>query len=142
MAHLSTIGLEGIRLKAFHGCYPEEAVVGNEYIVDLYITADTSLAEATDNVEDSVNYQEAYAIVCRAMSERSHILEHVVRRIVDGVFAQFPQAIGLRLKVRKLAPAMGGVVYASSVEVERMRDGYLQEQKKAGSSAEGGVLLA
>lgn len=142
MGQATVIGLEGIRLRAFHGCYSEEAVVGNEYLVDLYITADTSLAEATDDVKDSVNYQEAYAIVCREMARRSHILEHVARRIVDGVFGSFAQAVEVRLKVRKLAPAMGGVVFASSVEMERTRTEWALGVDGAGSASAGGALLA
>lgn len=112
---MGEIAIEGMRFKAFHGCYAEEAVLGNEYEVNLRMRCDTSRAEASDDVADTVNYQLAYMIVAEQMALRSHILEHVCRRILDALFAQLPMLQWAEVKVSKLAPAMGGVIRATSV---------------------------
>lgn len=115
---MGEIAVEGMRFRAFHGCYAEEAVVGNDYEVNLRMRCDTRRAEASDDVADSVNYQLAYMVVAEQMAVRSHILEHVCRRILDALFAQLPLLEWAEVKVSKLAPAMGGVIRATSVTLE------------------------
>lgn len=115
---MGEIAVEGMRFHAFHGCYEEEAIVGNEYEVDLRMRCDTRRAEASDDVADSVNYQLAYMVVEEQMAIRSHILENVCRRILDALFEELPLLEWAEVKVSKLAPAMGGVVRATSVTLE------------------------
>ncbi len=47
---MSTIALEGMEFFAYHGCFEEEKIIGTRFIVDLYIDADTSEAEKTDDL--------------------------------------------------------------------------------------------
>lgn len=115
---MGEIAVEGMRFRAFHGCYEEEAIVGNEYEVDLRMRCDTRRAEASDDVADSVNYQLAYMVVAEQMAIRSHILENVCRRILDALFEELPLLEWAEVKVSKLAPSMGGVVRATSVTLE------------------------
>lgn len=115
---MGEIAIEGMRFRAFHGCYEEEAVVGNDYEVNLRMRCDTRRAEISDDVADSVNYQLAYMVVAEQMAIRSRILEHVCRRILDALFRALPSLQWAEVKVRKLAPAMGGVIQASSVTLE------------------------
>lgn len=37
---MGTITVEGIQLRAYHGCMEEEAKVGSNYIVDVVVEAD------------------------------------------------------------------------------------------------------
>ena len=37
---MAVIALEGMRFFAYHGFYPEENIIGTNYVVDVYITAD------------------------------------------------------------------------------------------------------
>ena len=112
---MGEILIEGMRYHAYHGCYEEEAIVGNDYEVDLRMRCDTRRAEESDDVSDSVNYQIAYQLVSEQMAVRSHILEHVGRRILDALFKEFPPLHWAEVKVKKLSPAMGGVVGATCV---------------------------
>ena len=112
---MGEILIEGMRYHAYHGCYEEEAIVGNDYEVDLRMRCDTRRAEESDDVSDSVNYQIAYQLVSEQMAVRSHILEHVGRRILDALFKEFPLLHWAEVKVKKLSPAMGGVVRATCV---------------------------
>lgn len=119
---MGLIEIAGMRFRAFHGCYDEEAVVGNDYVVDLRMRCDTSRAEESDDVRDSANYQLAYMVVSEQMAVRSRILEHVARRILDALFQELPMVDWAEVRVSKLAPAMGGVVGATSVTLARWAD--------------------
>ncbi len=34
---MSTIAIEGMTFRAYHGCMEEEQVIGNTFIVDIYL---------------------------------------------------------------------------------------------------------
>ncbi len=107
---------------AYHGCFKEEQVIGNRFLVDLEIDVDTSLAETSDRLQDTVNYQAVYNEVKMAMGHKSHLLEHLSRRIVDALNKQFPDIRKIKLKVSKMNPPIGGRMHCVSLETERERD--------------------
>jgi len=107
---MSTISIEGMEFHAFHGCLPEEQVIGNKFIIDLYIETDTSKAEESDNLEDTVNYSEVYNLVKKEMEIKAKLLEHVGRRILNSLKTNLPQIEYAELKVSKMNPSLGGQV--------------------------------
>ncbi|MDR0754693.1 MAG: dihydroneopterin aldolase [Prevotellaceae bacterium] len=113
------IELENMEFFAHHGCFEEEQITGNKFIVDLKITADESLSEITDNIDDAVNYQKIYNIVCREMKQSSHLLENVCKRIIDAVYAEIKNIENISVKVSKLNPPMGGKTGCASVKMQR-----------------------
>ena len=70
---------------AYHGCFEEEQKIGTWFNVDLSLEVDTSKAEKSDNIEDTVNYQSVYQVVKEQMMIPSHLLENVARRILDAI---------------------------------------------------------
>jgi len=114
---MSTISLEGMVFHSYHGCLPEEKVTGNTFIVDLYIEADTSKAEKTDDLNDTVNYADAYTIIKKEMEQPSKLLEHVARRILASLKAAIPAIENAKIKVSKLNPPVGGEVKSVSISI-------------------------
>ncbi|HJB84863.1 MAG TPA: dihydroneopterin aldolase [Candidatus Alistipes merdigallinarum] len=119
IVNLSTIELEEMEFRAFHGCYPLERIVGNRFLVNVAIKADLSLPAASDNVDDTINYLSVYETVRDEMAVESHILEHVAQRIIDAIYRRFPQSQHIRVKVSKLAPPLGGKIKKVSVTLEK-----------------------
>jgi len=78
---MAIISIEGMEFFAYHGCFKEEQVIGTKFNIDLFLTIDTSTAEASDNLHDTVNYQEVFQLVKGEMQVTSKLLEHVGRRI-------------------------------------------------------------
>ncbi|MBN2637958.1 MAG: dihydroneopterin aldolase [Bacteroidales bacterium] len=115
---MSLISIEGMEFFAYHGCFKEEQVIGTKFRCDLFLEVDTTKAEQTDNLYDTVNYQEVYLLVKEEMKTKSKLLEHVGRRILDQVREQFPQVKHARLKIRKLNPPLGGKMDFVSLELE------------------------
>ncbi len=117
---MSTIAIEGMTFRAYHGCMEEEQVIGNTFVVDLYLEADTEKAELSDDLNDTTDYAEAYNIVKREIEIPSKLLEHVGRRILDAVKGSFPEVASIELKVSKMNPPING--QADSVSVTLMED--------------------
>lgn len=115
---LASINLENMEFYAFHGCYKEEQRVGNRFRVDLEFTVDASRASDSDSIGDTVSYLTIYELVRDQMMITSHILEHVAKRILDTLGAQFPEIISAKIRIAKLSPPLGGPVQGVSVTME------------------------
>jgi dihydroneopterin aldolase len=107
---MGKILLEGMEFFAYHGCFKEEQLIGTRFIVDLEVTLDTISAEKSDQLHDTLNYQEVYRIVKREMEVRSNLLEHVARRILDALKETFPATGMIQVKISKINPPLGGKV--------------------------------
>jgi dihydroneopterin aldolase len=118
---MGIIRIEQMEFYSFHGCYEEERIVGNRFIVDLELDYDCTRACATDRIGDALNYQTAYDLVKEEMKTKSYLLEHIAGRILDVLFAGFPELEKATVKVSKLNPPMGGKIKAVSVELGRRR---------------------
>lgn len=115
---INRINIEGIKLYAFHGCLEEEAKIGANYIVDVYMTTDFSKAALSDELEETVDYCAIYEISKKQMAIRSKLIEHVCKRIFDEV-ALFKTITSLKVRVTKFNPPMNGNVEKVSVEMEK-----------------------
>lgn len=107
---MATIALEGMEFHAFHGCFAEEQVIGNTFIVDLYFDTETAAAESSDKLSDTVNYAAVYELVKKEMAIKSKLLEHIGRRIISSIRTEFPELETIELKISKMNPPIGGKV--------------------------------
>ncbi len=105
---MSTISIEQMEFYAYHGCFREEQIIGTRFLVDLYLEFDTRKAEKTDELTDTVNYQEVYLLVKKQMEIKSKLLEHVGKRILDAIRENYPPVSSARLKISKMNPPLGG----------------------------------
>ena len=105
---MGTILLEGMEFFAFHGCFKEEQLIGTKFFVDLSLETETSAAEQSDQLLDTVNYVAIYQAVKTEMEQKSNLLEHVANRIINSVTHQFPVITYMELRVSKLNPPVGG----------------------------------
>ncbi|MBO4475769.1 MAG: dihydroneopterin aldolase [Bacteroidales bacterium] len=103
-----TIELLGMHFRARHGCLESERVYGGEFVVDVRMECDCARAEASDRLEDTVDYSRVYALVARIMDEPRQLLEAVAGRIADGIREEFPSVGELEVSVSKKNPPVGG----------------------------------
>ena len=64
------IELEKMRFYAYHGVMPQETKVGNDFVVDLILTAPLEQAVKSDELDDTINYAAVYAVVKEQMEDR------------------------------------------------------------------------
>lgn len=117
---MSTISIEGMEFHAYHGCFAEEQVIGNTFIVDLHLDTEADASELSDNLDETVDYAAVFEIVKEQMSIKSKLLEHVGRRILDNVLERFPEVDFAEVKVSKLNPPVGGKVHSVSVTLDNI----------------------
>lgn len=116
---MGKIFIEDMEFFAFHGHYDEEKYAGSRFAVSLYMWTDTTKAEQTDNLEDALNYQDAYVIVNDVMTNtKSNLVENVAYNISRRLFESFPTLEKCKIKIAKINPAMGGKMRDVGVEIE------------------------
>ncbi len=113
----NAIHIEGIKVYAYHGCLEEEAKIGGNYIVDVFMQTDFTRAARTDDLGQTIDYCEVYELVKSEMAIRSKLIEQVGQRIYDNMWLRFPELTWLKVKVTKLLPPMNGDVERVSIEI-------------------------
>jgi 7,8-dihydroneopterin aldolase/epimerase/oxygenase len=113
-----SIEVSGINIYAFHGCLEEEARIGGNYIVDVYLETDFTQAGLKDELSLTVDYVNVNKIVASEMAIRSNLIEHVGQRIWDKMTAELIGLNYLRIKIRKLMPPINGNVDEVAICIE------------------------
>ena len=112
---MGKIKLNNIRLHAWHGCLPEESIIGSDYRVDLEIRGDLTKAAKTDKLNDTVDYVKLNNIVKEEMAQKSKLLEHVAQRILDRIYSEVKLVDWAEVCVSKINPPIGGDVESVAV---------------------------
>ena len=131
---MGKIVIEEMEFYAFHGHYQEEQIVGNRFLVDLELEADLAAPAESDNLEDAVNYQQAYMIIKNEMRRtKSNLLENIGKRILEALYAEMT---GIKkVGVCGGAGTMGAgiAIVAARAGFERcVRDGYSNADRLRG----------
>lgn len=116
---MGVIELENMEFFAFHGCFREEQIVGNSFMVNVKLEGNFSVPAESDNIADAVNYQIIFNLVKEQMSVTSHLLEHVAKRILDAIYEKYPDLDKASVKVSKVNPPLGGQTQQVSVTLSR-----------------------
>lgn len=94
--------IEEMEFFAYHGCFEAEQTVGNKFKVYACLHYNCDKAAVSDQITDALSYQTAYEIIAVEMMKRSHLLEHVGLRILDALYAAFPQLLYAKIKISKM----------------------------------------
>jgi len=114
---MGLITVEGIRVFAHHGHLPEEAVLGGHFIVNVWLEADTTAVEKTDELNDTVDYVKIIDIVKEQMAIRSNMIEHPAKRIVDAILP-LHKVQKVTVEVEKIQPPIDAAFDKISVTTE------------------------
>ena len=109
------INIKNIRLYAYHGCLKEESIIGSNYIVDVKIYTDFSLAAKKDELSRTVDYCQVFEIVKREMKIRSKLIEHAADRIANALKKEIPKIEKVIVRLTKIAPPVNGDLGSVSV---------------------------
>ena len=115
MNPIYTIRLDGIYVRAFHGCYDLEQQVGNRFRVDIVIRTPLGDLPATDDVTQAVNYLTVFEIVECTMQRTQRTIEAAASNVIAAIKEVFPQIVEVECTVAKIAPPLGGKIDKVSV---------------------------
>ena len=118
-----TISLVGITLYGYHGVRPEERALGQRFVVDVDLEADLSQVAATDALDATVNYSEAYGLVAEIVEgEPVNLLETLAERVARAMFERFSQVHRTRVRIAKPGVAIAGsILREAAVAIDRTR---------------------
>jgi dihydroneopterin aldolase len=115
---LHKIHLEAIQLFAYHGCLPEEALIGSNYTIDVMMETDFTAAALADDLSQTIDYCVVFNIVKEEMAIRANLLENVAIRMVNRLKRELKDLNKVVITVTKLNPPMNGNVKGVSIIVE------------------------
>lgn len=115
------ITLHEMRFYAYHGVFAQEQRVGNHFIVELTFWADIAESLHRDELEETISYADVYEVIKAEMAIPSRLLEHVVGRISERLFAAFPRMQRVALTLSKCNPPFPGEVHSAAVTLEACR---------------------
>ena len=118
---MGKIILKNIRTYSYHGCLVEEGKIGSDYKVDLEVKTNLKPSAETDDLHDTVDYVLLNKIVVTEMAVRSHLLEHVAKRIIDKVLKESKTVTKVKVAVSKINPPIGGDVQMVTIKMEKNR---------------------
>ncbi len=115
----SLLELEGMEFRSNHGCYEDEKKQGNRFVVDFMAEIDVDKAARTDNLADTVDLAEIYAVAAKEMAVPSNLIENVAARIVKAVEKRYPRLGHFSIRVSKHNPPVkGGVAQWSRITMD------------------------
>lgn len=115
---MGIIRINNIQVYAYHGCLPEEEIIGGEYRVDVAVHYDFSNAILDDDLSKTVDYVVVSQVVQEEMKIRVKLIETVLDRILRSLKNKYPDTNKIWVKVTKIAAPIPGQVESVSVENE------------------------
>lgn len=110
-----TVHIDRMRMRAFHGMFPQERIAGNIFTVTVSVTFPVTERQLeSDSIVDTVSYADLADIIKRQMSVPSDLMEHVALRIVHDVRQLAPRSTGY-VTIDKLTPPLGAVMRSAGV---------------------------
>ena len=114
----TTISVNGLRLRAFHGVMEQERRVGNTFELSISLRYPSLEAIATDDISHALNYGEVIETARREMSIPSALLEHAAGRVRDALCRRFPLREGGSITLATLTPPLGVEIASAAVTIE------------------------
>ena len=109
-----TVRLVDLKYVSTHGLYPQEALTGNEFLVNLEVTLQKQL-QYENNISDLTDYVFLKEVVDTYMKGQYPLLEDIVARIESDIKKRYYSASG-KVTIAKLQPPFGGRCGRSEVE--------------------------
>ncbi len=118
----SHIIINDLKFYGYHGVYPEEAVIGTSFSVDVDIQLNPKLlCFETDSLDDALDYE---SVICSIMSigtkRRFKLIERLALVIADNILNQRAVA-GVTVTVRKLVKFATTEPQWVAVQVTKMK---------------------
>lgn len=110
------VALEGIRFYAYHGYYPEEQILGCEFLLDIETESEV-YSSGSDELINTVNYERLFSIAKAEMNITRKLIETVAHSILEKIRHEFLLVKTIRISIRKMHLPLSGQVRNSLIEL-------------------------
>jgi dihydroneopterin aldolase len=114
------ISLNKLLFVGYHGLYPEEKKLGNNYSVEVDIDFNPKQA-IIDQLDQTIDYVHVYGIVKKWMEIPTPLLETLVGKIADDILSSQILANKVFVKITKLHLPISSFEGNVSVKIEKSR---------------------
>jgi len=115
------VKLEGLDFFAHHGVYAEEREIGNKYTVTIEIEINDDINFLSDDLNNTINYEEVYQLVKEVMDQPKMLLETLAAEINKKALDRFANANKVTTIVSKHNPPIKGVCLKATIEYSQSR---------------------
>ena len=117
---MDKVRILNLKIPARHGVYEFEKDKDSIFELDVEMHTDLSIAGQTDDLKDTINYNEAVSVITDIFTQKDcHLIEAVGQTICEKLIADF-KIQKVVIKIRKPhAPIMANL---DTVEVELVRE--------------------
>jgi dihydroneopterin aldolase len=115
------ISLNKLLFVGYHGLYPEEKKLGNNYSVEIDIDFNPKQT-IIDQLDQTIDYVHVYAIVKKWMEIPTPLLETLVGKIADDILSSQALANKVFVKITKLHLPISSFEGNVSVKIEKSRN--------------------
>ena len=98
-----SVQLYDMAFYAFHGIYPGESKIGNNYQVNVTVNYDETNVKL-DDIRNVINYEELFDIVKKRMAIPSPLLEEVAEAIIIKIKHQYKMITEITVSIFKVQP--------------------------------------
>lgn len=119
---MDKLHLKDLAFFGYHGALPEENTLGQIYRVSLVFELNTHPAAEADDLNQTIDYRRAIAIVREAITGSPRkLIETVADRIATRLLAELPLARAVTVLLTKPHPPVGIDFPGVTIEIRRER---------------------
>ncbi len=116
---INIIKVNKIKVYAYHGCLPEEGIIGGTYEVNVVLHTNFIEAAKTDDLTKTIDYVLVNKIVEEEMAIRSKLIEQVGLRILNRFENELNNLQKSQIEIVKISPPINGDVESVSIILEK-----------------------
>lgn len=120
---MDKIKLDNMQFYGYHGVFPEENKLGQQFYVDLELFFDLTAAGKSDKLEDSINYAEIHSRVKHKVeNETFQLIEALAEAIASDLLHTYTKINALTVRVIKPHPPFDIHFDGVTVEIHRKQE--------------------
>lgn len=96
------VELKDLQLFGRHGWHADEALTGNEFIVNITL-AFAPPENVITSIEDTINYAAVYQLAKTEFAQPQQLLETCAMRMAESIYKHFPQLTCIEISIYKMA---------------------------------------
>lgn len=119
---MDQIIIQDLSIYAKHGVYTEENILGQQFLVSVYIDLDLSNAGQKDDLQYTIDYGKICHFVTNYMQSHTFkLIEAAAEHLAEEILLRYEQIKKIRIKVKKPWAPIGLPIKNVCVSVDRTR---------------------